>query len=149
MPLNSINLTLRAATDADFAFLWDLHEIAMRDQVEVSSVWDHAAQMELFRARFTARQWRIIVAKDGADVGAYAVKRSQAMSILTDIYLLPQHQRQGIGSFVLSALIEEASRTKRPLVLLVLKDNTKARRLYERLGMRLVGERGDQFIMTT
>jgi ribosomal protein S18 acetylase RimI-like enzyme len=147
MPSEPIPLTLRAAMDADYLFLWDLNEITMRPHVQAISAWDHDVQQEQFRARFKLTEWRIIVAANGTDIGAYAVRRTKEMSVLTDLYLLPQYQRQGIGSLIVKTLLAEADSTKRPLMLVVLKSNTRAKELYERLGMRVIGEIGDQFAM--
>jgi len=141
------SFTVRAATDNDGQFLWDLNESVMRPYIEVSAVWDRGWQEKQFRDRFAANRWRVIISSEGADIGGYAVDRRSEMNVLTDIYLLPQYQRQGIGGFIVAGLIAEAAQNGRRLVLLVHKDNPNARKLYERLEMRVVGEMGDRFIM--
>lgn len=143
----TIEFSLRAAAEGDFAWLWGLVAVTMRPHVEVSSLWDCDVQEALFRERFTASRWRIVVDPDGADIGAYAVKQGRVITVLTDIYLLPEYQRRGIGSAIVAGLVAQASVADRPLALFVLKDNIGAMRLYVRHGLRTIGERNDQWVM--
>ena len=64
---------------------------------------------------------------------------------LSRIEITPGHQRPGIGSRIIRALLEEAERTGQDLVLDVLTVNRRAQALYRRLGLTEVasdGERG-------
>ena len=55
--------------------------------------------------------------------------------------VLPEYRGQGIAAELLRASIERARECGKPAGLLVDKDNARARRLYERVGFRQVGER--------
>jgi ribosomal protein S18 acetylase RimI-like enzyme len=59
---------------------------------------------------------------------------------------VPEWQGRSIGRRLVGALLDQARRAGVPVVLSVLKVNP-ARRLYERLGFRVVGERDRSFEM--
>jgi ribosomal protein S18 acetylase RimI-like enzyme len=65
---------------------------------------------------------------------------------LQQFFISPEHQRTGIGTEVLSDLVETWALTEKPIALTVLKNNP-ARRLYERFGFSVVGEVGVKFEM--
>ncbi len=55
--------------------------------------------------------------------------------------VLPEYRGKGIASALIKATVDKASAVGKPVGLLVDKDNIMARRLYENLGFRQVGER--------
>jgi GNAT superfamily N-acetyltransferase len=63
---------------------------------------------------------------------------------LEQLYLTARFKRQGIGSDVVRALIEEAKRARRAINLGVVKISV-ARRLYERLGFQRTHEDEHKF----
>jgi ribosomal protein S18 acetylase RimI-like enzyme len=63
---------------------------------------------------------------------------------LSRIEFHPHHQGHGIGTRIISALLDEAERTGQDLVLDVLTVNRRAQALYQRLGMTEVARRGDR-----
>ena len=76
--------------------------------------------------------------------------RRHAASISLDyLYLLSPFQGQGIGSAIVRRLIAEAYSADVPLTLDVLRSNPDALRLYERLGLKVVGENDERLFMST
>jgi ribosomal protein S18 acetylase RimI-like enzyme len=63
---------------------------------------------------------------------------------LSRIEIHPGHQGHGIGTRIISALVEEAQRTGQDLVLDVLTVNRRAQALYHRLGLMEVARHGDR-----
>ena len=59
---------------------------------------------------------------------------------LVDIAVLPEFRNQGIGSFALGRLLDEAKSKGKYVDLQVLKTNSPAIRLYERFGFENTGE---------
>lgn len=74
-----------------------------------------------------------IIQREGADIGVLQVERDRGDIWLAHLFILPEHQGQGIGTHFLHELKREAAETRKPLRLRVLKVNP-ARRLYEREG---------------
>lgn len=131
--------TLRPATDHDFDFLFGLHQAAMGQYIESIWGWHDDWQREYFRRKFNAPQ-RQIIQIAGQDAGVLVVEARPDELYLNLIELLPKYQAQGVGSAIVGSLLAQARATGVPLTLHVLKSNEPARRLYERLGLRVVEE---------
>ena len=68
---------------------------------------------------------------------------------LSRIEIDPSYQGHGIGTRLIRALIDEATRKGQDLVLDVLTVNHRAQALYQRLGMAEVARHGDGNIKIT
>jgi ribosomal protein S18 acetylase RimI-like enzyme len=75
------------------------------------------------------------------------VERRVTEIFLSQIELLPAFQGQGIGSQLITDLMDEARQQNLPITLQVLKVNP-AQRLYQRLGFVVTGETATHFLMT-
>ncbi|MEO6567772.1 MAG: N-acetyltransferase, partial [Opitutaceae bacterium] len=136
-----MQFTFRAASESDYAWLWQLKRLTMRTYVEAMwGGWDDAAQEDFFRRNFLPATIRVIVV-DGQDVGLLHVERETEALFLANLQILPEFQNRGLGSAVVRRVIEEAHAMGLGVVRLqVLKSNQPARRLYERLGFELTQE---------
>ena len=87
----------------------------------------------------------------GQDAGGLqaGIRPSDGDLFLANVYLLPEFQNRGVGSMVVRGLMAEARDLGVPLTLNVLRNNPDARRLYERLGLHMVGENEERFFMST
>jgi ribosomal protein S18 acetylase RimI-like enzyme len=131
---------LRPAERADADFLWQLRQAAMRETVEKNwGKWDDTEQRQFFDRGFVPRQTAVILV-DGRPVGRLDVNRSRMEFFLGIIELLPEVQGRGLGSAVIRDLLEEARAEQVPVRLQLIKSNTAALRLYERLGFKRSGE---------
>ena len=144
----SQSYTLRPATAADYDFLFALHRAAMRAYVETIWGWHEDWQQEYFRQKFNPSR-RQIIQVDGQDAGVLVVERRADELYLELIELLPAFQGRGVGTAILHGLIDRARAEGVPLTLHVLRSNDDARRLYERLGLRVVAEESDRSRMAT
>lgn len=134
---------MRAEDEGDEPFLFRLYASARAEEMALWG-WDAPQQEAFLRMQFSARQRqyallapdteRRILIWDGQPVGRAIVHRQAEQIHLIDIALLPEFQGQGIGSHFLRGLLAGASRERKPVCLLVRRDNLRARRLYERLG---------------
>jgi ribosomal protein S18 acetylase RimI-like enzyme len=135
-------IALRAATPADSEFCYQLHKAAMGGYVTAIWGWDEQVQREFHARAFNPGRWQIITA-GGADVGMLDVEYRPGEIYLARIELLPDHQGNGIGTRLISALADEAGQKGQDLVLDVLTVNQRAQALYQRLGMTKVARHGD------
>jgi ribosomal protein S18 acetylase RimI-like enzyme len=124
---------LRPATSADRDFLFELHRATMRRYVEPIFGWDDTKQAELFDESFTPADCQIIQV-GGEDAGVLEIAETAAEIWLTLIEIDPRWQGVGIGTSVVRSLLRRGAKTGRPVGLRVLRTNTPARALYERLG---------------
>jgi ribosomal protein S18 acetylase RimI-like enzyme len=88
-----------------------------------------------------------VITAYGVDVGRLRVVRNADLVELAGLQLLPAHQGKGIGTRVIRELMAEAAASGRAFGLSVEKDNPRAQALYERLGLVVVGEDGDEYVM--
>ena len=144
----SVAYTLRPATPADFDFLFALHRAAMRAYIEPIWGWHEDWQLEYFHEKYDSRQ-RQIIQVEGQDAGGLVVERHADELYLGLIELLPAFQGRGVGAVIVRGLIAQARAEGLPLGLHVLRTNASARRLYERLGLRVVAEEPNRYRMST
>ncbi len=139
---------LRPACPADHAFLWLLKQQTMRPYVEKTwHRWIDDEQKEWFARNFVPEKTQVIVV-DGHDAGRVEVIRSSGDLTLATIEISGEFQRRGIGAAVVRDLQTEAKSASRTLRLQVLKANPRARKLYQRLEFRTVGETATHHLMS-
>ena len=143
-----MNLKLCPFSAEHQQFLYRLY--ASTRQQEFAPLGWPPAQLEVFlRVQFNNQQnWYTtaypdaqhqVILCDGQPIGRILVDRTPEFFLLVDIALLPEHQKQGIGTKYLRELLDESKRAGVPVRLQVLKNNP-AQRLYERLGFVKTGE---------
>ena len=142
-----MDVTIRAATADDVAFLTDVVVEATYDQGRFPDDFDEVD----FRAGFgewTAEQVRgeldgsstSVVEVDGVRAGRLRVVRRRDLVEIAGLQLLPEHQSQGVGRTVVDQLVAQARADGLPVELGVEKDNPRARAFWERCGFAYVGE---------
>jgi len=129
---------LRQATAQDEGPLSEIHRAAMREHVEAVWGWDETDQRERFRVGFNPAAVSVIVSS-GEPVGLLKVDRRTDEVFLASIELAPRVQRRGMGGDIVRSMLREAAQRGVRVRLQVFHQNP-ARRLYERLGFRAVGE---------
>lgn len=141
---------LRPATAADYDFLYQLHRNTIRPYVEATWGWDEADQQERWQNHFDPTGRQIIqlrVADTLTDIGTLELSYNADNWYIDLIEIAPEYQNQGIGTTIITDLIRQAHAAGLPLTLSVLKANTPARRLYERLGFQITDEDPVRFQM--
>ena len=125
---------------ADRNFLFDMHRQTMFEYVDAVWGWDDEVQNRFFDERFVLDGRRQIIRVDDHDVGMVEIWEEPNRLVLASIRILPQWQGRGLGRAIIRSLLARGAATERPVVLSVLKVNSRARRLYEREGFLVVGE---------
>lgn len=147
--IESNKVKLRPVVDADREFLFAVYCSTRRDEV-ASFGWKDAQQNVFLEMQFTSRlsayKMQFPMAEyfailfDEAPAGTLIVSRTDYHISITDIAVLPEYQKKGIGTYVVEQLKGEAARSNKPLVLRVDKFNIAAKKFYERLGLVVTGE---------
>jgi ribosomal protein S18 acetylase RimI-like enzyme len=132
---------LRRAVAADEGFCYQVHRAAMREYVDAVWGWDEAVQRAFHQRGFQPQNTQIIIV-DGADAGVVVLEQGPEAVNLARIAVDPTWQGRGVGTTVVSALMDEAAASGRRVELEVFEINDRARALYERLGFREVGRHG-------
>jgi ribosomal protein S18 acetylase RimI-like enzyme len=79
-----------------------------------------------------------IILLDGKRIGQYWTSSEETEIIGIDLSILPEYRNLGIGTFLLTNSFDEAEKTGRDFNFHVLKLNTNAIRLYERLDCKYI-----------
>lgn len=148
-------LTLRPASPDDENFLIEVYTSTRADEV-AQLPWDanqvdsfmrmqFAAQQQDYRRRFPEGDHHVLLV-DGRPSGRMYVARSEAEIRILDIALLPEHRNKGIGTHLITGLLDEAGRTQKPLRVYVERLNP-ALGLFERLGFARTEDIGSHFLL--
>lgn len=131
---------LKAATEADYAWLWELKRATMKSYViQTWGSWDDQLQEEFFRGNFSPGSVQMILLGDQR-AGLLEVKQEPREIFLANIQIHPASQNRGLGSAVVQTVLEGARTLGQPVRLQVLKVNTAAQKLYHRLGFQAYDE---------
>lgn len=115
------------------------------DEKEAFLRMQFAAQDRYYRQTFPHATHDLILA--GSEVlGRLYVDRAAEAVLVVDIALLPEHRGQGIGTMLLGRVCGEAAAQGKPVRIHVEQFNP-ARRLYERLGFRVIEDQGVYLLM--
>lgn len=143
-------MTLRPIRPEDEPFLFRVYAGTRTEELAVVA-WSDAekeafllqqfrAQHEYYRENYSRASFDVIEV-GGQPAGRLYVDRRQDEIRLVDIALLPEHRASGLGSRLIEGLLEEGRATLRVVTIHVEKLN-RALRLYERLGFKVVADKG-------
>lgn len=139
-----MNLQYRKATENDINFLFDLRTKTMTEHY-VSSHLPTDKESTLQRILYHFEKANIITLNN-EPIGLLKINRAENHIEVLQIQIDPKLQGKGIGKSILKEIIEEASATKRPVRLSVLKTN-KAQTLYVILGFKIIAEDQHSYMM--
>jgi GNAT superfamily N-acetyltransferase len=129
--------SLRPATADDREFLFSLFAQTMRDVIERTWGWDDAWQRRDFERRFDTDAV-FIVESVAKPIGGLFLDLAEDATRIQEVQLLPQYQGLGIGTAIVQGVIRQAQARHVPVELSVVPANSRAQRLYERLGFAVV-----------
>jgi ribosomal protein S18 acetylase RimI-like enzyme len=137
---------LRAATDADEPFMYDVFCTSWED--EAAAMPDPRLVRHFLRIQYTAHEDRLnsrfpghdryVVVHEGKDAGRFYLHRSPTVLHAIELTLLPEFRSRGIGNRIAMDVAAEAAELGKTVSLRVSKRNARAADLYRRLGLRLV-----------
>ncbi len=140
-------LNFRKADASDSEFVFAVKEAAFREYIEQVWGWDDNYQQERHNTEFASHDLHIIIQFHGSDVGFLVTSNTPDTLKVNQIFILPEYQGKGIGSACLTRIIDDARLEQKSVTLQVLKVNTRAIALYQRLGFTIVGEDSIYFQM--
>ena len=148
-------LTFRPITDADLPFLARLYASTRMEELAVTD-WSDAQKIAFLQSQFNAQYAHyqkhyagsdfFVIEQAGTAVGRLYLARWKSEHRIVDIALLPGHRRGGLGTALLSDLLDEAARAGKAVTIHVEKFNP-AMSLYRRLGFVAAGEEGAYDLM--
>ena len=138
-----MHIDLRAITAEDMPFLLHLYGTTREDELALTDFSNTekdsfvSQQFQAQHATYTTRCPRArfdIILVEKQPVGRLYVDRREQEIRIMDVALLPGWRRRGIGSMLMSQLLDESRLSGRPLSLHVERNNPRAFAWYQRLG---------------
>ncbi|MDP2370911.1 GNAT family N-acetyltransferase [Rhodoferax sp.] len=140
-----MSIRLRPAQESDFDFAFDTKQKALGPYVAARWGWNHARQLAIHRTRWTERPWLIIL-DDTQPIGTVSIGDAEDHVRFGEFYLLPEHQRKGIGSIILRSTLQNADAHGLPVKLEYLKWNPVGS-LYQRHGFIVTSESDTHYFL--
>ena len=133
-------VTVRLFDPTDLDALYAIHREVMREYIEATwGPWDEAWQQARFEETLPAPRMQVVL--HGYDIaGAIDCQRHRDRWSINSLEIAPEFQNLGIGTWLITRLVQQARGEGVPVTLEVLKVNAGARRLTERLGFTVTGE---------
>jgi ribosomal protein S18 acetylase RimI-like enzyme len=128
-----MDLEFRQATAADSAWLFDTYRQTMRDFVTSVHGWNEATQRAGFARSMRQGRCQIVIA-DGKRSGFVHWEVEPDLVWLRMLCIVPEMQRQSIGSGALARVISLSAQLEKPLYLHVFACNAVARDWYRKIG---------------
>ena len=149
------SITCRPVGPDDHAFLLEVYastradEMALvpwnDDQQQAFVKMQFAGQQEHYQKTYPAANHHIILS-NGRPVGRLYVARLEQEIRIVDITLLPPERNAGIGSSLLSDLVDEAGRMGK-VVRIYVENYNPSLRLFERLNFKPVEQHGIHLLL--
>jgi GNAT superfamily N-acetyltransferase len=126
-------ITLRQATTQDAPLFYKVIDQTMREFIVATwGAWDEERVVRESMLGSTSQDARVI-RHDGEDVGVFVVHEEPSHFQVQQLYLLRPYQGQGIGTQLITSLLQKSAAAGKPVRLRVLKVNS-AKQFYEKLG---------------
>jgi GNAT superfamily N-acetyltransferase len=145
-----LGVTYRPMADGDLPFVAELYASTRREEVaqagwpaELQEAFlrqQHEAQHSHYSLHHSDAEW-LIIERGGAAIGRLYLREDPERFHVIDISLLPEARGQGLGGAILRDLLDQAKGAGKGVSIRVEKFNP-ARRLYDRLGFRVIEDQG-------
>ena len=143
MKTNKTDFNLRDATNDDIEFIFQLRTQTMKKDFDNTFGWDEDEQWKRAADKI---QYAKVIMINQTDIGVIKVIPKIKELHLHQMQILPDYQGKGIGSQLVSQVLEHAKNESVPVTLLVLK-GAAAKRIYDRFGFSVVNEYENNYMM--
>jgi ribosomal protein S18 acetylase RimI-like enzyme len=139
-----MTVSFRQAKESDLEFLIDLRKKTMNMHLKnVGNSIDDKSHMDRIIYRFDAAK---IVLVNNTNAGLLKSYCDEAGWVITQVQISPEYQGSGIGSKIVSKVLEQAADDDQVVTLSVLKGNP-AKKLYSRLGFKVISKSDTEYTM--
>lgn len=130
----------RKATDKDFELALQIKSRSIKIYIDKIWGWDDIVQLEYHRNDFNPATLQIILDNHGHEIGLLDIREDDGLIYIKSILIDHSAQGKGIGTQILTKIIQQSAQSNKKIELQVYKINEKARKLYERLGFKIIGQ---------
>lgn len=128
---------LRNITEKDKNFIYNIKKLSIINCVQKIWGWDEEYQIKDFESDFILENFIIIIV-EGKDIGFIQIVEEPPNINIAEIHIIPNYQGYGIGSSIISSIIEQASNKMKTVTIGCFIDNFRAKNLYKRLGFEVI-----------
>ena len=132
-------ITFSPATGADYEWGFQLKKAAEKAYVEAVFGWDEQIQRS-FHAKDWAEDKLTLIRLRDVKIGTYLFRETDYGYYLGSFFILPDYQGRGVGSHILSLLIETLDQERAESRLGYLQSNPRVSELYKRFGFVIYNE---------
>ncbi|AZC27182.1 GNAT family N-acetyltransferase [Pseudomonas sessilinigenes] len=127
---------LRPAAETDLVFARELTRSTMLGYyIRHDLLWLD----EAFDVAWAGRE-NLLICQDHQTLGFVSLSRDLRALYVRELHVLPAWRGQGAGTWSLQRMMEMACRERRQLLRLTVFKGNPAQRLYERMGLQVVGD---------
>jgi len=133
-------IIFRDATQDDLLLTYQIKKLSIRPYVEKIWGWNEGDQLSFHEKSFKPAEIRIIQNEQRESVGLLDSIEDDTRIYIKGLLICDFAQGKGIGTAILSELIGNARSTNKRIELQVFIVNERAKKLYESLGFRTIGQ---------
>lgn len=141
-----INYDLRQATMEDKEFVYNLKKLVLKDYIDEIWGWDEDYQRKDFEVCYNPANNKIITCNN-SDIGIVEASKDSDEIHIIEIAILPEYQGMGIGTKVLKQIIDNSKARDKRVKIGCFKINIEAKKLYLKLGFKVVEETKTHYIL--
>ncbi|MGK7391404.1 MAG: GNAT family N-acetyltransferase [Candidatus Cyclobacteriaceae bacterium M2_1C_046] len=141
-----MNIKLKKAAPPDEKYLLWLRKATMGQHLQNSGM--EVNEESHLKGLLYKYEIAEIIFLSNTRIGLLKKAENDSSVEIIQIQIEPDYQGKGIGQYLIRKIIDDAALLKKAVSLSVLKANP-ARKLYERLGFKIVDEDENSFIMKT
>lgn len=141
-----MNINFRPVISEDFDFAFTVKKQAMGEHILARWEWNEEFQLNHHRTRWNEKPW-FVIDVDGTDVGTISLHELDSNTLrLGEFYLLDIFRNRGLGTAILSRVLESSDALGQTVVLEALKWNP-VRSLYEKHGFAITSDNEIHYFM--
>jgi len=136
--------TLRKALSEDYDLIYSIKKNSLGEYITQTWGWDEELQRKMHENEMKTENIFLIQFNDEI-IGTVGINNNNNEIIISRMYIVDKFQSKGFGSRIIEEIIEENPAKK--IKLGVLKVNTRAKKLYERLGFEVYDDENEHYRM--
>ena len=140
--MDEMEYTLKNVTEADKMFIYQLKKKSNFKYVDKIWGWDEEYQVKDFASDFNIEDFKLIQS-EGVAIGFIQTNENVDNINITEIHIIDDYQGKGIGSDIIQNILDTGKR----VTLGCFKDNVAARKLYERLGFKVIKQTTTHYML--
>lgn len=140
-------LEFRKAETEEMEWAYQLFKSGLQQYIAETWGWNELFQRHSFQVNLPASSF-VIVSVHNQDIGGYCLKNKANHLYLEMLLLLPEKQRNGLGTQIMHHVMQQAQQQSLPVQLSVLKNNP-AHQFYRGLGFKVYAEDNYRYKMSS